>query len=310
MKKLLTICLSVLILALCACTNTTTSIKPTLEATSTLSPSTSSLTTAAPTTSIAPSTNPFNSLSYEGYKLYWSDEFDGSSLNEENWNYQLGNGSAYGIAGWGNNEKQLYDEESTSVSGGTLKITAQKTDGVINSSRLTTLGKVEVTYGIIEAKIKLPSGQGFWPAFWLLPASDTPYGSWPQSGEIDIMEAKGRLVNESSSAVHVGVGTTHKYFAQSQTFKNSGAITDFHTYALVWTSETMHFYVDGELTFELLSWDNRFNKYDMPAPFDTNFYIILNLAVGGTFDQGLEPLDEDYPGIMEVDYVRIYQKEE
>lgn len=301
MKKMLNLLIISCLFLLVGCGATTTI---TTKESTTIEP-----TIILPTTTEEPTTTyPFNLLNYDGYSLVWSDEFDGTSLNLDYWNYQLGNGTEYGISGWGNNEKQIYDETSTTVSGGTLKISATKNGDVINSSRLTTKDKKGFTYGIIEAKLKLPEGQGFWPAFWMLPSS-TKYGTWPLSGEIDIMEARGRVLTSTSSAIHFGKGTVHMYYSEEQTFKNNAKISDFHTYSLLWTSEGMYFYVDGDLYYEILSWNDRFNQYTMPAPFDTDFYIILNLAVGGNFDQGLVPLDTDYPGVMEVDYVRVYQTE-
>ena len=133
------------------------------------------------------------------YKLNWHDEFDGNSLNMNYWSYQEGDGSQYGIPGWGNSEQQYYSQDNVSVNNGALKITARRENKggkAYTSARIRTANKVAFTYGRIEAKIKLPPYQGLWPAFWMLPDTAT-YGNWPNSGEIDIMEAKGRLPNET-----------------------------------------------------------------------------------------------------------------
>ena len=138
------------------------------------------------------------------YKLNWHDEFDGNSLNMNYWSYQEGDGSQYGIPGWGNGEQQYYSQDNVSVNNGALKITARRENKggkAYTSARIRTANKVAFTYGRIEAKIKLPPYQGLWPAFWMLPDTIT-YGNWPNSGEIDIMEAKGRLPNETSAAIH------------------------------------------------------------------------------------------------------------
>lgn len=129
-----------------------------------------------------------------GWTLVWEDAFDGDTLNPDNWSAQTGNGQAYGLpAGWGNNELQYYTSLSNNleVSAGTLKITAREQSlGGSNytSARIRTINKQEFLYGRIEAKMKLPSTPGIWPAFWMLP-TDSPYGGWASSGEIDVMES-------------------------------------------------------------------------------------------------------------------------
>lgn len=243
------------------------------------------------------------------YMLFWEDEFEGETLNEEYWTHQLGNGSSEGIAGWGNNEKQLYRPENTTLTDGIMTIQATKDeDGKIYSSRIITRDKLEFTYGRIEAKMKLPVGQGFWPAFWMLPARDTPYGTWAASGEIDIMEARGRQPDRVGGALHYGGNwPNNTYQNKDYFFDENTSIADWHVYALEWEEGEIRWYCDDELYFTMNNWFTGAGEF--PAPFDTDFYILFNLAVGGTFDGNRMPEDSDYPGVMQVDYVRVYTME-
>lgn len=243
------------------------------------------------------------------YKLNWHDEFDGNSLNMNYWSYQEGDGSQYGIPGWGNSEQQYYSQDNVSVNNGALKITARRENKggkAYTSARIRTANKVAFTYGRIEAKIKLPPYQGLWPAFWMLPDTTT-YGNWPNSGEIDIMEAKGRLPNETSAAIHFADNNNqHAYITGTcdlnQTLSNN--MKDWHTYAVEWESDSLFFYVD-----DICFFGSKCNQYsgvqgNSGQPFDKNFHILLNLAVGGMFDNNINPNDSDLPASMEVDYVR------
>lgn len=243
------------------------------------------------------------------YKLNWHDEFDGNSLNMNYWSYQEGDGSQYGIPGWGNSEQQYYSQDNVSVNNGALKITARRENKggkAYTSARIRTANKVAFTYGRIEAKIKLPPYQGLWPAFWMLPDTTT-YGNWPNSGEIDIMEAKGRLPNETSAAIHFADNNNqHKYNTGTcdlyQTLSSN--MKDWHTYAVEWESDSLFFYVD-----DICFFGSKCNQYsgvqgNSGQPFDKNFHILLNLAVGGMFDNYINPNDSDLPASMEVDYVR------
>lgn len=243
------------------------------------------------------------------YKLNWHDEFDGNSLNMNYWSYQEGDGSQYGISGWGNSEQQYYSQDNVSVNNGALKITARRENKggkAYTSARIRTANKVAFTYGRIEAKIKLPPYQGLWPAFWMLPDTTT-YGNWPNSGEIDIMEAKGRLPNETSAAIHFADNNNqHKYNTGTCDLNQtlSSNMKDWHTYAVEWESDSLFFYVD-----DICFFGSKCNQYsgiqgNSGQPFDKNFHILLNLAVGGMFDNYINPNDSDLPASMEVDYVR------
>lgn len=246
-----------------------------------------------------------------GYQLVWEDDFNGSSLNENYWNYQIGNGELYGNPGWGNSEQQYYRKENVSLRDGNLVITAKREDYngyKYTSARIRTNGKVAKTYGRVEAKIKLPKGQGLWPAFWLLPDSST-YGSWPNSGEIDIMEAKGRLLYESSGALHYATESgAHKYDTATNYFPDNEQITDYHIYAVERDENEFRWYVDDNNFLTVSVWSITGKSSSNTAPFDTNFHILFNMACGGHFDGYRNPLDSDLPAEMLVDYVRWYQK--
>ena len=252
-----------------------------------------------------------------GYALQWSDEFVGSSLNASYWSQQTGNGSDYGIWGWGNNEQENYQAANTSVNGGSLHISAKRETTTIGSttynftsSRLRSYGKISTTYGYVAAKIKLPAIQGMWPAFWMLPENAYQNKGWPTSGEIDIMENRGR------EAYTVG-GTTHSANASGADVYHTGSyslstsIDQWHVYAVEWTADTIKFSADGNVynTVDKATWVNGNDAYNNgPAPFNAPFHIILNLAVGGNYDNGVLPPDTFSSAAMDVDYVRIYQK--
>lgn len=269
--------------------------------------------TPSPTSSSTPS-----EISYvpAGYNLSWSDEFTDSGLNSSNWSAMIGNGNDYGIWGWGNNEQEYYKAENATVKDGLLHITAKTENNYVgstlykySSARLRTAGKVSTTYGYIEAKIKMPAINGMWPAFWMLPESAYQGKGWPTSGEIDIMEARGR------EAYAVG-GTTHsanasysdRYYTNST--RLSSSISEWHVYAVLWTSEAMTYLADGVAynTVTKSQWQNDCPLYSGSAPFDQPFHILLNLAVGGQYDNGVLPPSDFSSAEMGVDYVRIYQK--
>ena len=242
--------------------------------------------------------------------LVWSDEFDAAQLDPEVWFFESVDGSQYGIPGWGNNELQWYLEISAELRDGMLVITArQESVGGKNytSARINTRDRFAFRYGRIEARIRFPEGQGIWPAFWMLPQDDV-YGTWAASGEIDIVEA----VNLGGTGGNSVFGTIHYggEFPANQSSTNNylvptNATTEFHTYALEWDSTVpeMRWYVDDVLFSTQNSWSTTGAPY--PAPFDENFYILLNVAVGGNFP-GAPNSSTVFPVEMEVDYVRVY----
>jgi hypothetical protein len=243
----------------------------------------------------------------EGYStLFWSDEFDGTSLNTSNWSYQTGNGDW----GWGNGELQYYTNTNDKVSDGLLTITAkkEKRDSFeYTSTRIRTYNKVKFTYAYVEARISLPAGTAMWPAFWMMPNDDT-YGGWPHSGEIDIMEARGRLTNQSSSAIHYSLLDGNHTYKTGVKYDHN--ITQFHKYATEWTENAIKFYVDDVcyLNYDKSVWSTSGAPSSETAPFDKDFYIILNLAIGGQFDNFKEPDSNFVSAEMKVDYVRVFKK--
>lgn len=241
------------------------------------------------------------------WTLTFASEFnDASDLDK--WTPEIGDG------GWGNNEQQYYTAENATVEDGHLVITAKKEDkgdSHYTSARLVTRGAFSQAYGKFEARIKLPEGAGFWPAFWMMP-QDSVYGTWPTSGEIDIMENRGREPEKVEGTLHYGgEGSGHRYTGKGYTFPNGGKTTDFHTYGIEWEPGEIRWYVDDILVQTQNDWysiskDQAANNA-YPAPFDQKFYMILNLALGGNFDGGIMVKDDLFPGKMYVDYVRAYE---
>ena len=239
----------------------------------------------------------------EGYELVWNDEFeDGTELNSDNWKHEVQN------AGWVNDELQNYvnhltpsGAKVTEIKDGKLRITCLKEDGKIYSGRVYAKVTEGWTYGYIEASIKLPKGKGTWPAFWMMPVN---FKSWPADGEIDIMEEVGGHANYVSSSLHAnahvhsnGTQVTHEMYLE-------GAEDDFHTYAILWTHDNITTYVDGQVQ---LSYDNKGLGRD-DWPYDDPFYVIFNLAWGGSWG-GTYGIDESaLPCTMEIDYIRVFQK--
>ncbi|MEJ0089859.1 MAG: family 16 glycosylhydrolase [Limisphaerales bacterium] len=239
------------------------------------------------------------------WQLYWSDEFDGNSINANNWTFDIGNGSG----GWGNNELEYYTSrpENVYVSDGLLHIVArQESYGGRNytSAKLKTSGLFSKKYGRFEFRAKLPQGQGYWPALWMMP-QNSAYGGWASSGEIDVMENKGRLPANVLGTIHFGGTWPNNVHSSgpSYNFPAGDSVTNFHTYAVEWTTNAIRWYVDDHLFQTQTSWWSSGGSY--PAPFDQAFYIIMNLAIGGNFD-GNPDGTTIFPQEMQVDYVRVY----
>jgi hypothetical protein len=231
-----------------------------------------------------------------GYSLVWNDEFSGKTVGSD-WTYEVK------PAGWVNAELQNYvkEDQVAKVSNGTLKINLVNDNGTIKSARLYAHNTSGWTYGYIEARLKLPTGVGTWPAFWMMPVN---YTSWPDDGEIDIMEEVGYDPNVVVSTVHCNKYNNSGTAIESARKTVSTAQTDFHTYGLEWTSTYMTFYVDG---VKLLTYNNDGTGKNA-WPFNAAFYPILNLAWGGSWGgvKGVDPTC--LPATMEVDYVRVFQK--
>jgi beta-glucanase (GH16 family) len=241
------------------------------------------------------------------WKLVWSDEFNYKGLPDSiKWSFET-HGNANG---WGNNEKEFYTEANRSnaiVNKGTLKIVARKEamgNKEYTSARLSSTGKAEFQYGRIEARIKLPSGTGLWPAFWMLGKNRKTAG-WPYCGEMDIMEHVGYERDSVHGTIHSGAYNHVKGTQKGKAVFISQSYSKFHNYAIEWSPEKIDFLLDGKTYF---TFSNE-RKTQQEWPFDQPFYMILNLAVGGNWG-GKKGIDENsFPATMEVDYVRVYQKQ-
>ncbi|GLB47682.1 hypothetical protein Y10_00500 [Neptunitalea sp. Y10] len=231
-------------------------------------------------------------------KLIWEEDFSGETLNEKVWNFELGDGCP-NICGWGNNERQLYTKNNHELKDGMLVITAKKEDTLYTSTRITTLGKKEFMYGYIEARAKLPVGQGIWPAFWMLGSNIAEKG-WPLCGEIDILEYVGKEPHKVFTSLHTQDSHGETINTKKTTFENIEE--GFHTYAIDWTKEKIAFYVDDRLVYTFQPEE----KTEAVYPFNQPFYFIINMAIGGNFG-GPAVDDTIFPQTYMVDYVRVYQ---
>lgn len=240
------------------------------------------------------------------WQFVWADEFDGTNINAAHWTFDTGNGRG----GWGNNELEFYTSrpQNAYVSNGLLHIVALKetySGQDYTSARLKTKGLFSRTYGRFEFRAKLPQGQGYWPALWLMPQASV-YGGWAASGEIDVMENRGSTPDTVLGTIHFGGQWPSNTFSHgpAYTFPAGDSVTNFHTYAVDWTTNSLKWYVDNQLYETQTSWRSSGGSY--PAPFDQPFYIIMNLAVGGKFG-GDPDASTVFPGEVQVDYVRVYE---
>jgi beta-glucanase (GH16 family) len=243
------------------------------------------------------------------YQLVWSDEFDGSGVDPSKWSFQIGDGCP-SLCGWGNNELQYYRAENAIVSGGLLTITAREESfggRDYTSARMRTIDLGDWKYGRFEMRAQMPVGQGLWPAFWMLP-TDNVYGGWAASGEIDIMEYLGQNTDHASGAIHYGGSWPDNVFWSEGYTLPAGSFADsMHDFALEWGPHEMRWYVDGEQYACQSHWYSSNGGY--PAPFDQEFHILLNMAVGGYLPG---PPDEttSFPQDVVVDHVRVYNRPE
>lgn len=240
------------------------------------------------------------------WTLAWSDEFDGSSLDSSKWVFELGTGSN----GWGNAEWEYYTDrpQNLTIENGMLVIHALKEEYGNNhytSARIKTFGKFSQTYGRFEARIRIPYGQGIWPAFWMLgdDFSTTNVG-WPKCGELDIMENIGKEPTIVHGTAHGPGYSGDKGIGASYSLpSNARFADDFHVYAIEWESSAVRWYVDGTLYKTL-------TPQDLPTSpnwvFNHAFHILLNVAVGGYWP-GYPDATTVFPQTMQVDYVRVYK---
>jgi hypothetical protein len=244
-------------------------------------------------------------LNYPGMVLTWSDEFDGQALNTGNWNYDIGDGCP-SLCGWGNNELEYYTNSTNNVflQNGSLIIESknQQIGGKeYSSGRINTSGKQAFKFGRIDIRAISPTGRGIWPALWMFP-QDNVYGSWPNSGEIDIMEVKGHDMQTAYQTVHFGPGPPSTYISKTYTLSNGGLGDAFHVYSLVWVKDELRLLVDDIEVSKVTAADLTGRTY----PFNEKFFIILCTAVGGNFP-GAPDATSTYPQWLIVDYVRVFQ---
>lgn len=228
-----------------------------------------------------------NTSAQVSYQLDWSDEFNGSSIDSSNWNFEVGGG------GWGNNELEYYTDsnDNAHIEAGNLIIEARKEpyDGNdYTSARLTTQGKHEFQYGKIEARMKLPIGQGLWPAFWMLNTDGSTYG------EIDIMEQV-NLENNIYGSAHWGY---HGRRSTTGSYDNID-VTEYQIYSVIWNESSIAWYIDNNKYYEVVLDKNSMSAFHEP------FYIILNLAIGGSWP-GNPDASTQFPARVYVDWIRVY----
>jgi beta-glucanase (GH16 family) len=239
------------------------------------------------------------------YNLVWEDEFNGSALDLTNWEYQIGG------SGWGNNELQYYTAgDNITVSAGILKITAKEDivndypDNAYTSSRIRSRNQGDWRYGKMEASIKLPVGQGIWSAFWMMP-TESIYGGWPSSGEIDIMEYLGHQLTTTYGTCHYGNAPGDQGSSGAWTNSTNPLSDAFHTFTVAWEPTQIRWYFDSVQFHVVNDTDADFTTFNWP--FDEKFHFILNVAVGGDWP-GAPDGTTVFPQSMEVDWVRVYQE--
>lgn len=248
----------------------------------------------------------------QGYQLKWQDNFDGNFLNRADWNVELHE------KGWVNSEWQEYvdSDKNIQVKDGKLLIKPVETvnaDGTrsYTSGRINTQGKHDFKYGYFECRAKVPTGKGYLPAFWMMPTDENLYGQWPKCGEIDIMEVMGQETNKAYGTIHYGEPHDQSQGTCTVDVKNNFA-DQYHTYACDWEPGKITWYIDGVKFHEESDWFSAKSgqgEVAYPAPFDQPFYMILNLAVGGSWvgypDDSTTYADQQFA----VDYVKVYQKD-
>jgi len=231
--------------------------------------------------------------------LVWSDEFDGTTLNLDNWSYELGDGCP-NLCGWGNNELQEYTDDNHRLEDGMLIISAKKgSNSNYTSTRIKTKGKQEFQYGRIEARVKVPSGAGMWPAFWAL-GNDIETNSWPNCGEIDIVEYVGKNPGQIFTSVHTP--SSYGNTVNSMITNVPNVEDDFHNYAVEWNENFIDFFFDDTRVYTYSVQTKNQNTW----PFNKPFFLIINLAIGGNFG-GPVANNIQFPREFIIDYVRVYQ---
>ena len=251
-------------------------------------------------------------VGFEYCELVWSDEFDGTEVDTTKWSLQRGDGSEVNLPpGWGNNEQQWYTDQNATVDDGFLTITAREETVEpgynFTSARLRTFRKGDWKYGRMEMRAKMPLGKGLWPAFWML-STNREYGGWAASGEIDIVEYLGSDPEEIFGTIHYGGEWPNNTLSGTPyRLPEGGFDEDFHVFAIEWEEGEIRWYVDDIHYSTRTDWYSTAAPF--PAPFDTKFHLLLNVAVGGDLP-GAPDSNTQFPQELVVDYVRVYKEAE
>jgi len=252
-------------------------------------------------------------IEYNGWDLVWNDEFTDDAIDLDNWSFDVPTNGRW------NGEIQSYTDNNAFIENGVLILEAREEEIVeddgakynYSSAKIISKDKQTFLYGRIEVRAKLPSGQGIWPAIWMMPNDEPFYGTWPTCGEIDIMEFLGNKTDQIHGTLHFG--TPHK--SDQGTYKineNQSFIDEFHTYAIEWEPGEIRWYLDEELYHTVNDWysynENNAKDFTYPAPFDQPFFLIMNISVGGEWPGNPDDTTV-FPQQMAIDYVRVYQKD-
>jgi len=237
------------------------------------------------------------------YKLVWQDLFNQDHLDESIWNIETGG------HGFGNKEDQYYTDQTKNlyIKDQTLHIVAHKEtyqDKSYTSAKITTKEKKHIKYGSIYVMAHVPKGKGTWPAIWLL-AEDVKNIGWPLAGEIDIMEHVGKDPGSFHFSLHTGAYNHRKNNHKTYVHKNTSLLDGFHLYRLDWDESSISYYVDNE---HIVTFDKPDDHSIEAWPFDKPFYLIFNLAIGGTW--GGEIDDSIFPVEFKIKYIKVYERSE
>ncbi len=243
---------------------------------------------------------------YEGYELRWSDEFNGETIDEEKWSFELGDGCP-DLCGFGNSELQNYTNEEKNISQKNGKLIIGIHEEAINgrnytSARIKTQDKYEFNFGRIDIRAKLPEGQGIWPAVWLLGANIDEV-NWPACGEIDIVEVLGQEPAVAHGTIHYGtVFPDNKMATSSYVLDKSTFANEFHVFSILWEFDAIRWYVDDILFHEVTRSTTQSYNY----PFNNKFFLLVNAAVGGNWP-GSPDATTQFPQTMELDFIRVHK---
>lgn len=241
--------------------------------------------------------------SYEGMSMVWEENFNGNTIDESMWNFEIGTGNN----GWGNSELQYYRKENASIAESEYLVIEARNEQFggsdYTSTRMTTQDKKEFQYGRIDIRAALPEGKGLWPALWMLGENFQSTG-WPMCGEIDIMELVGNDPGRVHGTVHFGDSFANHQFVGGSTALSGGAkfSEEFHVFSIDWVEDRINFLVDDEVYKTITP----ATTGDQPYPFNQPFFFIVNVAVGGQWP-GSPDNTTSFPQRMIVDYIRVFQ---